>query len=261
MKNPRKLLFFIVLFSLSCSNKDITTNSANVTQKKSDERTYRKMSSVFNKADQKCHFLISSGLGADEKYNGDLDFRVFGTVQNHKFKKELAFGDLMVGESMITRDKIYSSNFNSSLSGQIVTVSLKDSTNNLSEFSVELYFPAPITTADMKVPNPLSVGSTITWNADSNNMKGVLLMIEYNCDKMFLNNPIDKEIFVEHDIGSYTFKSDDLKGMNTSSSDTNYAIVSIIRGDYAIVRHASDATILSSIKYLFASPWFITQTD
>ena len=207
------------------------------------------------------NILISSSIGALEPIDS-LRFIVQGSVRDKKNINTLDLGNLAIGgTNVVPNNKWYSSNFTANYSGKTVTVSLMNKENTEEEFSVAMYFPLAITSADVNMPKKFKVGSTITWNADSNNHKGVVLIIEYNHDQLYVKEGETKKITVPIDAGTYTFTENDLSDMNNSQSENNYCLISILRGDSYIVSNTSDAKIKSRVQYLFSSPWFMAQSN
>lgn len=111
--------------------------------------------------------------------------------------------------------------------GQNAEFSFKDSQNNLVE--QDLYIPSILNLSVKYNPAtyevPLSLGTDISWNADIQNGKGIVIILDYNPRTNYPNitqnepNPITKVIGVA-DTGSYILKEEDLTGFPNGASVT-----------------------------------------
>jgi hypothetical protein len=109
--------------------------------------------------------------------------------------------------------------------GKQTQFSMKNSSNQI--LSTNIYIPMEIKLTSGFSPNNaviLKNGQTITWNSDSQNTKGVVIVIEYDPDlntnqNIVSNYPnyISKVIGLE-DNGSYTFKEQDLSSFPVGAS-------------------------------------------
>jgi hypothetical protein len=87
---------------------------------------------------------------------------------------------------------------------------------------------------------PISAGTTITWNKDDQNSKGIVIILDYNPKSNNANisqsypKAQTKLIGVE-DTGSYTFTTNDLKDLPSGSS----IILSIGRANFALLQQGN----------------------
>lgn len=214
------------------------------------------------------HLYISTGQSAFDTMHFDSNFTytfsVMGAVVDYTSDSKIPFGNLQIGSSQITmnNDVEYSELVPGDFMGSIVNVVLKD-TNDSIEFSEPLYVPSKFKEWEVNVPDPLTVGSTISWNADALNSKGVILSLEYNVgndvrDFSYRDRASTRLIYVGDDDGSYTLTPQDLEGVNTSGD--NLAQLCLIRGNYRMASHSSNPSIKTKIVVTISGPpaWVTT---
>lgn len=124
-----------------------------------------------------------------------------------------------------------------------ITLSRKKSigtANRSSNGGQEFYVPRDIEliTPELGEGNVLQAGTTIEWNADTNNDKGLLILVEY--DPNFVDNGQfrdaghDGSIYkyvVAEESGSYTLTAEDIEGLPLGST----VILKLIRANYVIL--------------------------
>jgi len=271
----KPLLLFITLAALfaatsGCNKKDISDLPVSALDKQLSTSGGSDALNDFFNADSDGHIYIAANMESFTDYDGTaLTYTVMGSIMDiDNLESNLPFGDLTVGENTFSADASYneySAQFTGGYVGQDVTISLLDASNTDTEFSQVLYFPLPFDYSDISVPTTLGVGSTITWNADAGNEKGLLIALRYNLgdlqDAASYENFNERYIYVGDDDGSYTLNSDDAAGFNTSSTGDNNCMVSLIRGDYAMAYNASNSSLNTKVIYTIASQWFVVQTD
>lgn len=223
----------------------------------------------FYSAEADGHFMIELLCESPNTYSAtNLRMNMNGALLDRTSSLEkIAFGNLVIDEFVVPCNVNHSeySMFSETdiTGGQMNTIKLYDASNSTVEFETDLYFPLPFDNQSIDVPSEISAGTTITWNSDPNNGKGILIKLTGNMNltntEIEFEDKIKRLIYVHDDNGSYTLTSQDLTGFKKSPSLFNGCVVSLIRGDYDMVFHSSNQSWNSKIMQTTSSTNFSTE--
>lgn len=193
--------------------------------------------------------IYLTGSGADNL--GQCQYTIGGNIADADGNKQ-PYGDLQVSSHTLTQvtNTEYHQVVSDNLEGQTVGITIKNTSNTNTEFLADLYFTPAVT---LNLPGTISTGSTLTWNSDPNNTRGLLLQIEYGndpADETNWSNFIgEKFIYLDTDDGSHTLTSDDLSDVSVTPT-APYMRFTLWRGDYEIALGNTDPLI--SCKFIYA---------
>jgi len=230
------------------------------------ENSSTKISKLTNSYKSDGNIYISNSNERLNSYSFEsLEYNILGAIRNVKKSANRAYGNLIIGEQIISPNRPsndYSELLMAKFAGKLVIIKLLDSTNSTEEFREELYFPLPFVHFQISVPDSIQVGSTIKWNYDPNNKKGVLVLLKGNINptEKLIKSKLQKEIFIPNDAGSYTFTKKDLEGFNGFPSLKNGFELVLFRENLKTIRHLSNHRIKTNIKFNTASNYYFGKT-
>lgn len=115
-----------------------------------------------------------------------------------------------------------------------------------------IYYPARL---EAVIPSGIGTNSTISWDPDPNNSKGVVIYIRTEIDRDYLiptANSEDVYDFLDSDDGTYTFNNQIIgEILSAREVDSEHLIeVAVLRGDYKIspsLKTPSDKIAISTL--------------
>lgn len=268
MKKIFASLFFVALFTLSCSNE-----STNIAKADENISTYQDVVSKIYNSKAKNHILIENlgGIYSQDKIfsmsSRSMDAEplavYFGGREYSAKVNYSEFGNSWINNadnSGLFGKKINLIQKNGKL---IITPTANISSKNTEEGAsgINVYIPELVQVGVSGLVNgKLVPGTVITWNKDVNNENGIILGIEYNPyeqeDLIIRESKPDNEIVYDKvdDNGSYTVTENDLEKFPKGSflsfyigrmaytidssgsvvNDTSVGALSAVRADYQI---------------------------
>lgn len=225
MKN---LFFYFVLFIFcslysSCGKVDFD-NSIEFQQRISSMPTLQIALGMMNDPNKAGQVTITSqkGLGENNNQGG-------GTISGQMYEGA-NFGNIVVNNIEVTQHSypqgIYSSNLNNNILQMFnseVTCKLYNAQNEqVLEAGHKIYKEL-----NTYIPTEMTRNSTISWNSDETNDKGVYFVIEYTNEDIE-GSPTYAKVIQTNDDGSYTFTNEDFGIIPPNSN----VIIRMIRGNY-----------------------------
>lgn len=248
------LFLFVGVYSLFTQPNAITTN-------KKMNKKIKQPSTIHNwfvKGKENGTFFIYD-ITSEKPIKDQMEISFNGSVLNYRKKPVslLKYGNLKLDENQFNPDSLsssYSGRLKRKSADRNLKIELQNSVNSVPEFVTSLYLAEPFLSNLLEVPDTISPQTTIFWNKDSLNKKGVIIILEGNFNpKEPLDFPrLDKHLIVP-DTGSYTFTEEDLLGFDSSNIYTiNIGLsITLSRGDIKMVASNSNKKIVS--KFVFTT--------
>ncbi|HEX6192044.1 MAG TPA: hypothetical protein VFZ42_06755 [Chitinophagaceae bacterium] len=140
------------------------------------------------------------------------------------------------------------------LFGNTISLSLNPNapgTSGKAIAAASIYIPAELTLSSPLADDVITTGTTIEWNTDRSNTRGVMILLEYDPENLenagfaaTYPNPVHKAISVA-DIGSYTLTYNDVSALPNGSRIT----LRVARGNYRAFNPSKSTSVYGFHAY------------
>jgi len=257
MKNQLGLLLIIILAMHACSKKESFTAKVSGFDKLRSESSEAVALMNFVKKNHEGNVYIQNferGFNVSYSTTAPRPYTITGNMGNGNYQL-FEIGDIRV---CLESDCEALTSVNDQWAGRIDLQRFEGTSPDIVQYNpsntVELvrqtmYFPLSF---EGTIPDTIRSGSTITWNPDPANEKGVIIILRFSASLWDVLSEEEHYIYV-NDAGSYEFSSSDL---SPASQHDKFVEVRLVRGNYSDAPLTEDPNNMNAVYIIQAIQGF-----